>query len=96
MLFAACAVIVWMLTINTLTYLAFGYDKAAAEDGRRRVPEGTLLNLALLGGTPAAYLASAHFRHKTRKQPFRRQLHQSAVIQVVLLLGAALYPIFGP
>lgn len=96
MLTSYALVAVYLLGVNGMTYLLFGYDKAAAEDGGRRVREATLLNVAMLGGTPAAYLASAQFRHKTHKMPFRRNLHGIAALQALMLLTAAGYQMFGP
>jgi uncharacterized membrane protein YsdA (DUF1294 family) len=62
------------IAMNFLAFAAFGIDKAKAEAGRRRISEGTLLMLALLGGSPGAYAGRAAFRHKTRKQPFSSEL----------------------
>jgi uncharacterized membrane protein YsdA (DUF1294 family) len=76
------------IAMNFLAFAAFGIDKAKAEAGRRRISEATLLMLALLGGSPGAYAGRAAFRHKTRKQPFSRELHTIAVVQV-MVLGAA-------
>ncbi|MEO7383932.1 MAG: DUF1294 domain-containing protein, partial [Novosphingobium sp.] len=53
-----------------------------AINGARRVPEADLLGLALVGGTPAAFLARHLFRHKTRKEPFSTQLKIIAILQV--------------
>ncbi|MFX7804552.1 DUF1294 domain-containing protein, partial [Acinetobacter baumannii] len=53
--------------------------------GARRIPERTLLLLALIGGTPGAYAGRWLFRHKTRKQPFVGRLHAIAVVQAGLL-----------
>ncbi|MEO8668195.1 MAG: DUF1294 domain-containing protein [Bauldia sp.] len=77
------------IAMNFLAFAAFGIDKAKATTGSRRIAESTLLMLALLGGSPGAYAGRAVFRHKTRKQPFSRELHTIAVLQV-LVLGAAL------
>ena len=66
----------------------FGWDKAQSRSGGRRIPERTLLLLALLGGTPGAYAGRWLFRHKTRKQPFVARLHLIAVGQGVLLVVA--------
>ena len=75
------------VVMNVIAFAAFGLDKAAAENGRRRIAEATLLRWALLGGSPGAYAGRALFRHKTRKQPFCGRLHRIATVQV-LALGA--------
>jgi uncharacterized membrane protein YsdA (DUF1294 family) len=57
--------------VSTATFFVYGADKAAARAGHRRVPEAALHALSLLGGWPGALAAQRHYRHKTRKQPFR-------------------------
>lgn len=74
-----------LIAINFCAFAAFGIDKARAEAGVWRVSESTLLQLALIGGTPGAYAGRALFRHKTRKQPFSTRLHTIAVLQIVAL-----------
>ncbi|MES2338928.1 MAG: DUF1294 domain-containing protein [Pseudomonadota bacterium] len=54
------------LTINALTFAQFGIDKHRALHGGWRIRESSLLGLAFVGGTPAAYAARRIFRHKTR------------------------------
>lgn len=78
-----------LIAVNFCAFAAFGLDKAKAERGAWRVSESTLLNLALIGGTPGAYAGRAVFRHKTRKQPFSGRLHAIAVIQVAVIGGIA-------
>ena len=74
------------LALNCLTLLLFALDKSrAAHRNARRIPERTLLLLALFGGTPGAYAGRWLFRHKTRKQPFVGQLHAIAALQAALL-----------
>lgn len=68
--------------VNLWTFMLFGLDKIRAEEGSWRVSEGTLLLWAFLGGTIGAYTGRALFRHKTRKQPFSSNLHQTAILQV--------------
>jgi uncharacterized membrane protein YsdA (DUF1294 family) len=53
----------------------------------RRIPEGELLLLAALGGTPGAYAARHIFRHKTRKQPFSTRLRAIAALQLAGLVA---------
>jgi uncharacterized membrane protein YsdA (DUF1294 family) len=68
--------------VNIWTFMLFGLDKIRAEQGTWRVSEGTLLAWAFVGGTIGAYTGRAVFRHKTRKQPFSNNLHQTAIFQV--------------
>ena len=76
------------VVLNFIAFAAFGLDKAAAEAGRRRISEATLLLWAFIGGTPGAYAGRALFRHKTRKQPFSRGLHRIAIVQAIALAAA--------
>ena len=55
----------------------------AARRGRLRVPERLLHLLAVLGGTPSAWLAQRTFRHKTIKGPFRIAFWAIAILQAV-------------
>ena len=61
---------IYLIIINSITYLAFWDDKKRARLRLYRISEGNLLSLAILGGSPAAIFAQQHLRHKTRKQPF--------------------------
>ena len=83
-------VAVALLAINLATFAAFGWDKAAARQRERRIPERTLLALAALGGSPAALLARQTLRHKTRKQPFSAWLLLIVFVQAVVLIAGAL------
>jgi uncharacterized membrane protein YsdA (DUF1294 family) len=87
------AVLAALAVLNFAAFVAFGIDKARARDGRRRIPEARLLQLALLGGSPGAYAGRRVFRHKTRKQPFVAKLHTIAVLQLVAA-GVAGYFVF--
>jgi uncharacterized membrane protein YsdA (DUF1294 family) len=77
--------------INVWTVMLFWLDKRRARAGEWRISEASLLGLALIGGTPGAFLARALFRHKTRKQPFSTILFFVATVQA----GAAIGLLFG-
>ena len=91
----------YLLAVNLLTFLAYGIDKwKAVHNGHRskhqlrRIPEASLLFLAIFGGSPAALLAMYLFRHKTLHKKFRYGvplvlLLQMALIVWVLLKGNA-------
>jgi uncharacterized membrane protein YsdA (DUF1294 family) len=76
-----------LVLLNLFTMLRFWQDKQRAIAGERRIPEGDLLGLALIGGSPGALLARRLFRHKTRKQPFSTWLFLIAVVQIGALGG---------
>lgn len=78
----------WLIGISAVTFGAYGYDKAiAGNDKRMRVPERTLLSLALAGGSVAAWLAMKFFHHKTIKSSFRRNFGIIAGVQLVLVVA---------
>ena len=57
--------------ISLITVTVTVYDKIAAKKRpRHRVPENTLLLLAVLGGGPAEYVTMLLIRHKTRHKKF--------------------------
>ena len=56
--------------MSVIAFFAYGFDKAAALRGGRRVSEQTLLTLGFAGGWPGALVAQQIFRHKTRKRSF--------------------------
>ena len=78
----------WIASIygamSLAAFAAFGWDKAAAARGARRIPERTLHLLELLGGWPGALLGAALFRHKTRKGSY---LGLTVVIAIVHVMA---------
>jgi uncharacterized membrane protein YsdA (DUF1294 family) len=81
----------WLIAINAITFLTFGYDKMIAGTQHTRVPEAILLALALCGGTIGALLGMPVFRHKTIKASFRRRLWLVIVIQVALVVAYVIW-----
>lgn len=79
-----------LLIANIVAFALFGVDKRRARQGRRRLPEGTLLLWALAGGTPGALAGRRVFHHKTRKQPFSRLLWLIALAQASAIATWAL------
>lgn len=80
----------YLAGINLVTFAVFAWDKYSAINGQWRIPETTLLMLALVGGTPGALAARWRFRHKTRKQPFSSQLILIAGLHLLLLVALAI------
>ncbi|HXI72478.1 MAG TPA: DUF1294 domain-containing protein [Verrucomicrobiae bacterium] len=63
--------LIWLAVFNTVTFLAFGFDKWCAGRSGRRVAELTLAMLAALGGWPGGLIGMIVFRHKTAKWTFK-------------------------
>jgi len=61
----------WYFVASLVTLVIYGIDKRAAQRGSRRVPEGMLHAIALLGGWPGALVAQPLFHHKTLKTSFQ-------------------------
>ncbi|WP_413814203.1 DUF1294 domain-containing protein [Aureimonas sp. Leaf427] len=76
--------------VNVLAYGAMVLDKAKASRGLRRIPERTLLRLALVGGSAGTVLAQRMVRHKTRKEPFRSQLIRIIALQIVAIIALSI------
>ena len=74
---------IYLVGINLLGFLMMGADKKRARQGRRRVPERTLLGIAALGGSAGVALGMAEFRHKTKHRRF------AVGVPVMLLIQAA-------
>ena len=76
-----------LVLVNARTVHLFWQDKRYAREGRRRIPESSLLLMAALGGSPGALIARPWLRHKTRKQPFSTYLWLIAAVQAALITG---------
>ena len=62
--------VLYLALMNILAFVAFGKDKAAARRGQRRIPEKTLFQMSLLGGSAGALIGMHVFHHKTRHSSF--------------------------
>lgn len=81
----------YFLSVNLLTFIAYGIDKYKARHKHWRVREASLLLLAVLGGSPAALLAMHLFRHKTQHNKFRYGVPAILIAQVLLVVLAYKY-----
>ena len=63
-------VIIYLVVINLIGLLIMYVDKRKAKYGRWRIPERTLLLVALLGGSIGTIAGMYLFRHKTQKLKF--------------------------
>lgn len=83
----------YLLAVNLVTFLVFGWDKLMAKLEKRRVPERTLFLLAGLGGSVGGWLGMQIFRHKTRHTSFVVGI--PAILVVQMAAAAALWYFLG-
>lgn len=72
----------YFCAINLVIFILYGYDKIIAGSDKLRVPENIFHFLALIGATPAAFVAQIFFRHKTLKGSFQAMFWMIALLQI--------------
>ena len=78
--------LIYLFLINAAGFLVMTVDKQYAKKKMWRIPERTLMTLALLGGSAGVLLAMYTVRHKTRHPKFYIGVPAILLCQVVLLL----------
>ena len=74
----------YMIGINAITFIVYGIDKLKARKGRWRIPEATLLLLAVVGGSIGAWLGIKVWHHKTLHKKFRYGVPLIVLVQMAL------------
>ena len=74
------------IALSILAFAMYAADKRAAQKGRWRTPESTLLLIGLIGGWPGAIVAQQLLRHKTKKLSFRTKFWVSVIVNVVVFV----------
>jgi len=77
--------IVYYVAICGVTFLAYSFDKSAAEDGGWRLPESSLHLFSIIGGWPGGLLAQVFIRHKSKKQSFKNVFWVTVALNCLLL-----------
>ncbi len=77
-------IVIYLIIINALSFLLMLMDKQKAKKDRWRIPERSLLGVALLGGSLGAIVGMNVFRHKTKHLKFSLGLPVILAVQLVL------------
>lgn len=80
------ALAIYFVLICLVTAAVTVADKIKAKRGRFRIPESTLLLLALLGGSPAEYTVMRLIRHKTLHKKFMIGLPVIMILQLLAVI----------
>jgi uncharacterized membrane protein YsdA (DUF1294 family) len=78
--------LVYLLLINALGFLLMLIDKYKARKNLWRIPEATLLSVAVIGGSLGSLIGMYLVRHKTKHLKFTIGVPVILAIQIVLAL----------
>ena len=77
-------ILIYILLINLIAFYFYWNDKRRAKINKWRIPENTLLLIALIGGSIGALLGMKVFRHKTKHWKFKILVPLFLILQIVL------------
>ncbi|MGH6700599.1 DUF1294 domain-containing protein [Bacteroides hominis] len=72
----------YLIIVNTVSFVMYGINKRNASRKRWRTPEVHLLGIAVAGGSLGAWAGMYTFRHKTRHLKFKYGIPVIGVLQV--------------
>ncbi|MBQ6845434.1 MAG: DUF1294 domain-containing protein [Agathobacter sp.] len=76
--------LIYLGLVNVAGFLAMGIDKLKAKAKAWRIPEKTLLTIAVLGGAIGVWLGMEVFRHKTKHKHFKYGVPLIFIIEVAV------------
>ena len=76
---------IYLIGANILTFLVYGIDKWKARRGKWRIPENTLIWMAIAGGSVGALFGMFLFRHKTKHKKFLLGVPLVLLVQFLLV-----------
>ena len=86
---------VYLLILTGVAMAAMAHDNGRALRHARRIPERTLLGLALAGGALGGWAGMYLFRHKTRSPKFYWGMPSIITLQAVTLAVCTWNRLFG-
>ena len=77
-------ILYYLIAINIITFFIYGIDKLKAKKGKWRIPESTLLLLAIIGGSIGAWLGIKVWHHKTLHKKFKYGIPLILIVQIAI------------
>ena len=75
-------VLIYLLIINALGFLLMTVDKYKAKRNLWRIPEATLMTVAIIGGSVGSLIGMYTVRHKTKHLKFTVGIPVILVLQI--------------
>ncbi|MCI6874693.1 MAG: DUF1294 domain-containing protein [Parabacteroides sp.] len=76
----------YLLIVNVLAFIIYGFDKYQARKAGRRIPEATLLIWAGIGGSIGAWMGMKIWHHKTLHKKFKYGIPILITMQVAFVV----------
>ena len=83
--------LIYLVIINVVTFFMYGIDKWKAKRTKWRIPEATLLGMAVIGGSIGAWLGMKVWHHKTLHKKFRFGVPAIIIVQLLIIGYFTLY-----
>lgn len=77
-------ILLYLLLVNAAGFILMLVDKTKARKNKWRIPEATLLAVALVGGSIGSLIGMKTVRHKTKKPVFYIGIPFIITLQVLL------------
>lgn len=74
----------YLIAVNALGFILMLLDKQFAKNKSRRIPEATLMGVAVIGGSIGSLIGMYTVRHKTKHPKFTIGIPVILAIQLVL------------
>ena len=79
-------IVIYLIAINVVTFFMYGIDKWKAKRSKWRIPEATLLGMAVIGGSIGAWLGMRVWYHKTMHKKFQFGIPVIILLQIALII----------
>lgn len=75
-----------IVLLNLITFIVYGIDKLKARKNKWRIPDSTLMLLAIIGGSIGALLGIKVWHHKTLHRKFRYGIPMIILAETALVI----------
>ena len=80
----AIYILYYLIVINVIAFFIYGIDKLKAKKVKWRIPESTLLLLAIIGGSIGAWFGIKVWHHKTLHKKFKCGIPLIVIVQIAI------------
>ena len=78
--------LIYLATINVVTFFMYGIDKWKAKRSKWRISEATLLWMAVIGGSIGAWMGIKTWHHKTMHKKFKYGVPAIIILQIAIIV----------